>query len=89
MSGNQDPSKVTFSPHKERISMSYASLALIGAGAAALGGGFMTFYSNICQPQIVSAQKEKAEIINVLNSLTLQVSENTKTLNELKNRPTK
>ena len=89
MSGNQDPSKRTYSPHKERISLSYASLALLGTGAAALGGAFMHFYSTVCTPQVITAQTEKRELLDVLNKLSLQIQANTQAIDDLHERAPK
>lgn len=86
MSGNQDPSKRTYNPYKERISLSYASLALLGTMAAALGAAFMQFYAAVCTPQIISVQAEKRELLDVLNKLTMEVQTNTKSIQELKNQ---
>jgi hypothetical protein len=89
MTNPPDPSKATFTPTKERISLSYASLVLLGTGAAALGGAFMHFYGTVCTPQVLNAQTEKRELLEVLNKLSLQVQTNTQTIQELKNRPSK
>ncbi|MBW4551055.1 MAG: hypothetical protein KME35_08090 [Aphanocapsa sp. GSE-SYN-MK-11-07L] len=84
-----DRSKITLTPNKERISLSYASLALLGTMTAALGGAFMHFYSQVCTPQVLTAQSEKKELLTVLNQLSLQIQTNTKAIEDLHDRQPK
>jgi hypothetical protein len=83
MTRPEDPSKTTFTPTKERISLSYASLGLLAGMAAGLGGAFMTFYASVCTPQVMQAQSEKRELMEVLSRLTAEVKTNTKATEEL------
>jgi hypothetical protein len=65
---DQNPSKSTYpgAPGTTEIVFSKGALAIMAGMMSGIGGVFLWFNGNVCQPQIQQAREDKAEIARQL-----------------------